>query len=111
MIKKNTAVILSILFFCIFSIFAASANAATTVYSSGDSFITGDGQTNSNNGSSNNLRIKHPTGNSHVLLRFSPADISSAVGFPVHLYPQKLDCLLKQISIIGEAGLMLISTG
>ena len=66
----------------LFSIAVSNAHSATsTVYSTGDTFITGDGHTNDNNGTNTTLKIKHPSsGYSHVLVKFSQSDISAAIG-------------------------------
>lgn len=75
--RKLPTIFICVIFSFLFYSFAA---AVTTLYSSGDSYITGDSHNNENNGSSPNLRLKHPPGFSHILVRFSQSGISSAVG-------------------------------
>lgn len=79
---RKITLLLATLCFFIFLSHSGSVQALTTstIYSTGDTYFTGDGHNNDNHGSDSYIRLKHPSaGFSHIALRFPQADIASAL--------------------------------
>lgn len=80
--RKSTISLLLLLSTCLIAIVPnVQALTTSTIYSTGDTYFTGDGHKNDNHGSDSYIRLKHPSaGFSHIVLRFSQSDIATAIG-------------------------------